>query len=159
ARRAAGSALSGLCLERRGGRRRAASLLADRGDHEAAAGSRGDDDGDGDGARLTLVHGGSLRASSGSPEPRAAGLENGQGSHRAPEESPAARAGRSCAVYVASAPCWPEATSPGGPMRIGKPGTPVTSIAEAYADRVEVRGRDLCGDLMGRLTFTEHVHL
>jgi citrate synthase len=34
-----------------------------------------------------------------------------------------------------------------------------TSIAQAYADRVEVRGRDLTGDLMGRLTFTEHFHL
>jgi citrate synthase len=34
-----------------------------------------------------------------------------------------------------------------------------TSIAQAYPDRVEVRGRDLTGDLMGRLTFTEYVHL
>jgi citrate synthase len=34
-----------------------------------------------------------------------------------------------------------------------------TSIAQAYPDRVEVRGRDLAGDLMGRLTFTEHFHL
>jgi citrate synthase len=34
-----------------------------------------------------------------------------------------------------------------------------TSIAQAYPDRVEVRGRDLTGDLMGRLTFTEHFHL
>jgi citrate synthase len=32
-------------------------------------------------------------------------------------------------------------------------------IAKASADRVEVRGRDLTGDLMGRLTFTEYVHL
>ena len=36
---------------------------------------------------------------------------------------------------------------------------PVTRIARAYPDRVEVRGRDLTGDLMGRLTFTEYVHL
>ena len=36
---------------------------------------------------------------------------------------------------------------------------PVTRIAQAYADRVDVRGRDLCGDLMGRLTFTEYFHL
>src|ERR671938_312843 len=36
---------------------------------------------------------------------------------------------------------------------------PHTSIARAYADRVEVRGRDLAGDLMGRLTFTEYFHL
>jgi citrate synthase len=34
-----------------------------------------------------------------------------------------------------------------------------TRIAQAYPDRVEVRGRDLAGDLMGRLTFTEHFHL
>jgi len=35
---------------------------------------------------------------------------------------------------------------------------PVTRIARAYPDRVEVRGRDLTGDLMGRLTFTEYLH-
>jgi citrate synthase len=35
----------------------------------------------------------------------------------------------------------------------------VTRIARAYPDRVEVRGRDLTADLMGRLTFTEHFHL
>ena len=34
-----------------------------------------------------------------------------------------------------------------------------THIAKAYADRVEVRGRDLAGDVMGRLTFTEYFHL
>ena len=34
-----------------------------------------------------------------------------------------------------------------------------TSIAHAYPDRVEVRGRDLTGELMGHLTFTEHLHL
>jgi citrate synthase len=34
-----------------------------------------------------------------------------------------------------------------------------TRIAKAYPDRVEVRGRDLTGDLMGRLTFTAYVHL
>lgn len=38
------------------------------------------------------------------------------------------------------------------------PERPVSRIAQAYADRVEVRGRDLAGDLMGRLTFTEYVH-
>ena len=32
-------------------------------------------------------------------------------------------------------------------------------ISRAYPDRVEVRGRDLTGDLMGRLTFTEYFHL
>src|SRR6187399_2995356 len=38
-------------------------------------------------------------------------------------------------------------------------GEAVSHIAQAYPDRVEVRGRDLCGDLMGRLTFTEYFHL
>src|SRR4051794_17157031 len=42
---------------------------------------------------------------------------------------------------------------------IGKAGEAVSHIAQAYADRVEVRGRDLTGDLMGRLTFTEYFHL
>ena len=36
---------------------------------------------------------------------------------------------------------------------------PVTHISQAYPDRVEVRGRDLTGDLMGRVTFTEYFHL
>lgn len=36
---------------------------------------------------------------------------------------------------------------------------PATLIAQAYPDRVEVRGRDLAGDLMGRLSFTEYFHL
>src|SRR5262245_14885334 len=44
-------------------------------------------------------------------------------------------------------------------MNIGKSGSPVTHISQAYPDRVEVRGRDLCGDLMGRLSFTEYFHL
>jgi citrate synthase len=35
----------------------------------------------------------------------------------------------------------------------------VSSIAQAYPDRVEVRGRDLTGELMGRLSFTEYAHL
>src|ERR671933_1740588 len=34
-----------------------------------------------------------------------------------------------------------------------------THIGQAYPDRVEIRGRDLAGDLMGRLSFTEHFHL
>jgi citrate synthase len=42
---------------------------------------------------------------------------------------------------------------------IGKRGEAVTHISRAYADRVEVRGRDLTGDLMGRLSFTEYFHL
>ena len=44
-------------------------------------------------------------------------------------------------------------------MQIGKSGEPVTRISQAYPDRVEVRGRDLTGDLMGRLSFTEYFHL
>jgi hypothetical protein len=44
-------------------------------------------------------------------------------------------------------------------MQIGKAGAPVTHICQAYPDRVEVRGRDLCRDLMGRLSFTEYFHL
>jgi citrate synthase len=39
------------------------------------------------------------------------------------------------------------------------PETPVSRIARAYPDRVEVRGRDLTGDLMGRTSFTEYFHL
>jgi citrate synthase len=35
----------------------------------------------------------------------------------------------------------------------------VSRIAKAYPDRVEVRGRDLTSDLMGRLGFTEYFHL
>ena len=35
----------------------------------------------------------------------------------------------------------------------------VSRIGRATSDRIEVRGRDLCGDLMGRLTFTEYFHL
>jgi citrate synthase len=35
----------------------------------------------------------------------------------------------------------------------------VTAISQAYPDRVEVRGRDLTGDLMGRVSFTEYFHL
>jgi citrate synthase len=44
-------------------------------------------------------------------------------------------------------------------LQIGKAGSSVSHIAQAYPDRVEVRGRDLCGDLMGRLSFTEYFHL
>jgi citrate synthase len=36
---------------------------------------------------------------------------------------------------------------------------PVSHISRAYPDRVEVRGRDLSGDLMGTLSFTEYFHL
>ena len=44
-------------------------------------------------------------------------------------------------------------------MQIGKAGPAVSHISQAHPDRVEVRGRDLTGDLMGRLTFTEYFHL
>ena len=44
-------------------------------------------------------------------------------------------------------------------MQIGRTVAPVSHIGQAYPDRVEVRGRDLCGDLMGRLSFTEYFHL
>jgi citrate synthase len=39
------------------------------------------------------------------------------------------------------------------------PAVPKTHISRAYPDRVEVRGRDLTGELMGSLTFTEYFHL
>lgn len=44
-------------------------------------------------------------------------------------------------------------------MQIGKQRTATSRISTASAERVEVRGRDLCRDLMGRLTFTEYFHL
>ena len=40
-----------------------------------------------------------------------------------------------------------------------KAGEPVSRISQAYPERIEVRGRDLTGDLMGRLSFAEHFHL
>ena len=42
-----------------------------------------------------------------------------------------------------------------GAMPIGKQGPAISRICQAYPDRVEVRGRDLADDLMGRLTFTD----
>src|SRR5437588_4593269 len=44
-------------------------------------------------------------------------------------------------------------------MQIGKAGRPASGISHASPDRVDVRGRDLAGDLMGRLSFTEYFHL
>src|SRR5213592_1556505 len=44
-------------------------------------------------------------------------------------------------------------------MQIGKPGNPVSHISQAYPDRVEVRGRDLSGELRGKLSFSEYFHL
>jgi citrate synthase len=43
--------------------------------------------------------------------------------------------------------------------QIGQAGAAVSHISQAHADRVEVRGRDLTGDVMGRLGFTEYFHL
>src|SRR5688500_11920564 len=45
------------------------------------------------------------------------------------------------------------------PAEDGNPDKVVSHISQAYPDRVEVRGRDLCGDLMGRVSFTEYFHL
>jgi citrate synthase len=42
---------------------------------------------------------------------------------------------------------------------IGNPGDPVTHLSQAFPDRVEVWGRDLTRDLMGRVSFTEYFHL
>ena len=42
---------------------------------------------------------------------------------------------------------------------IGKHVETHSAICMAYADRVEVHGRDLTGDLMGRLSFTEYFYL
>jgi len=44
-------------------------------------------------------------------------------------------------------------------MGIGKAGSGVTHICQAFPDRVEVRGHDLTGDLMGRVSFTDYFHL
>ena len=44
-------------------------------------------------------------------------------------------------------------------MQIGKTGAAESHICQAYPDRVEVRGLDLCRDLMGRMSFTEYFHL
>ena len=41
----------------------------------------------------------------------------------------------------------------------GRTARPVTRISRPQPDRVEVRGRDLTADLMGRVTFTEYFHL
>lgn len=44
-------------------------------------------------------------------------------------------------------------------MKIGKDGPAHTAISTADAASITVRGKDLCGDLMGRLSFTEHAFL
>jgi citrate synthase len=45
------------------------------------------------------------------------------------------------------------------PKQFGKGGEPVSHIAHAYPDRVEVRGRDLTAEIMGEVGFTEYFHL
>jgi citrate synthase len=42
---------------------------------------------------------------------------------------------------------------------VGERPQALTAISEAFPDRVEVRGHDLTGGLMGRVGFTEYVHL
>ncbi len=44
-------------------------------------------------------------------------------------------------------------------MLIGKPGPAKSALCHAEADRIVVRGRDLTGDLMGRLSFSEYFYL
>jgi citrate synthase len=44
-------------------------------------------------------------------------------------------------------------------MMIGKPGPAISGICTADAKSIEIRGRDLCNDLMGRLSFTEFFFL
>ncbi|GLS29172.1 citrate synthase [Mesorhizobium albiziae] len=44
-------------------------------------------------------------------------------------------------------------------MQIGKGRRAVSSICDAQADRIEVRGRDLTSDLMGRIGFTDYFFL
>jgi citrate synthase len=44
-------------------------------------------------------------------------------------------------------------------MMIGKAGAAASAISTADAASITVRGRDLCGDLMGRVGFTDYFHL
>ncbi len=44
-------------------------------------------------------------------------------------------------------------------MQHGDPARPVTQISRAYPDRVEVRGRDLCGELIGGVSFSQYFYL
>jgi citrate synthase len=44
-------------------------------------------------------------------------------------------------------------------MQIGKAGAAESHICQVFPDRVEVRGLDLCRDLMGQISFTEYFHL
>jgi citrate synthase len=44
-------------------------------------------------------------------------------------------------------------------VQIGRADEPFTRISRAFPDRIEVRGHDLTGDVMGRLGFTQLFHL
>ncbi|MEX0628749.1 MAG: citryl-CoA lyase [Cucumibacter sp.] len=44
-------------------------------------------------------------------------------------------------------------------MQIGEPGRATSAISTASAEAIEVRGRDLCADLMGKFGFTDYFHL
>ena len=44
-------------------------------------------------------------------------------------------------------------------MQIGTSRRAVSSICDAQSDRIEVRGRDLTSELMGRIGFTEYFFL
>lgn len=44
-------------------------------------------------------------------------------------------------------------------MQIGKPGSATTAISTADSKTITVRGRDLCGELMGRIGFTDYFYL
>ncbi|HEY6630950.1 MAG TPA: citryl-CoA lyase [Rhizobiaceae bacterium] len=44
-------------------------------------------------------------------------------------------------------------------MQIGKGSRAVSGICDARADRIEVRGRDLASELMGRIGFTDYFYL
>jgi citrate synthase len=44
-------------------------------------------------------------------------------------------------------------------MSTAPEGAPVSRICQAYPDRVEVRGRDLCDELIGHVSFTEYWYL
>ncbi len=43
-------------------------------------------------------------------------------------------------------------------MRIGKQNQPFTAIATSDADTITIRGRDLCGDLIGKVGFTDYFY-
>src|SRR5258705_9770601 len=43
-------------------------------------------------------------------------------------------------------------------MRIGKQDQPFTAIATSDADTITVRGKDLCGDLIGKVGFMDYFY-